>query len=586
MSCQLDILKTALPQAVRLILDGLPKTLDESYESMLMKINMTLRKPAIRLFRCLVAAVRPLRVEELAEILSMDFDDEEADPRHDMDQNWEDQERAVLFACTSLVDVFDMGGSKAVRFSHPSVKEFLTSKHLATSSDRVSSYYIQQDSAHKMLARACLSALLRLNATHGSPFANYAARYWVDHVHSGDVALLDEMIQLFDAKKPHFSAWIAAYDVDVSSMTGSARPGPGTPLYYATLCNLYDLAKHLLKERLEDIDVEGGQYTTAIHAASYKGHLSIAELLISKGANVNCRDQESKEKSTPLHIATRRGDTKMMECLISNGADVNATESDGSCPLYIALNDGNRDDNFKVIELLIQHSADVNIPNNQGQSPLHLAALRGNLKIVSLLVEKGARVNAQNKDESTPIHLASNRRVVELLIKHDAYVTAQDNNGSTPLHLASDDGNFELVKLLIERGANVNARDKNNSTPLHVVSRRGPVEAVQLLLNSGAETNAQNDQGWTALHIASQEGAVGVVKCLLATGKADTNIEDADHRTPRHLASQKKNSTIVQLLNEASANPVARDSRNQTPYQLPSVTSPRLLSPSPSGEPS
>ncbi|KAI0281996.1 hypothetical protein BGY98DRAFT_957052 [Russula aff. rugulosa BPL654] len=56
---------------------------------------------------------------------------------------------------------------------------------------------------------------------------------------------------------------------------------------------------------------------------------------------------------------------------------------------------------------------------------------------------------------------------------------------------------------------------------------------------------------------------------------------DADHRTPRHLASQNKNSTIVQLLNEASANPVARDSRNQIPYQLPSVTSQGFLSPSP-----
>ncbi|KAN0118758.1 hypothetical protein V8E52_004869 [Russula decolorans] len=47
------------------------QTLDETYESMLMKINMMmLRKPAVRLLRCLVAAVRPLRVEEIAEILS------------------------------------------------------------------------------------------------------------------------------------------------------------------------------------------------------------------------------------------------------------------------------------------------------------------------------------------------------------------------------------------------------------------------------------------------------------------------------------------------------------------------------------
>lgn len=127
MFCQLDVLKAARPQTVRHILNGLPKTLDETYESMLIKINTTLKKPAVRLLQCLVAAVRPLRVKELSEILSMNFDDDEAIQKHDVDRGWEYQERAVLTACTSLVDVVGMDGSRAVHFSHPSVKEFLTS---------------------------------------------------------------------------------------------------------------------------------------------------------------------------------------------------------------------------------------------------------------------------------------------------------------------------------------------------------------------------------------------------------------------------------------------------------------------------
>jgi ankyrin repeat protein len=523
-SCQLDILKVALPQTVRLILDGLPKTLDETYESMLMKINMTLRKPAARLLRCLVAVVRPLRVEELAEILSMDFDDEEADSKRDMDWRWEDQERAVLSACTSLVDVFDMGGSRAVQFSHPSVKEFLTSNHLATSSDRVSYYYIRQGSAHKMLAQACLSALLRLD---GSPLADYAARYWVDHVHSGDVGLLDEMTHLFDAQKSHFSAWITEYDIDIASTTGPARPGSGTPLYYATLCNLYDLAEHLLDVRPEDINVEGGQYTTAIHTALYKGHLSIAHLLIRKGADVNSRD---KEKSTPLHIATRNRDTEMMEYLISYGADVNATESGSSCPLFIALNDGNPD----AINLLVDRGADVNVRDDKSSTPLHITSRNGLTDLVKALLVRGADVHAQDNQKSTPLHLASPHRdpmIVQSLIEYGANVDIRDDQGSTALSLALHSDNFKVIELLIQHGADVNIPNNHEQSPLHLAALRGNLKISGLLVENGARVNARNRDESTPMHLASNRR---IVEFLIKHG-ADVTAQDnngsTSHRT-------------------------------------------------------
>jgi len=51
-----------------------------------------------------VAAVRPLKVEELAEVLSFDFD-AEGIPKLNPDWRWEDQEEAVVSACSSLVIV-------------------------------------------------------------------------------------------------------------------------------------------------------------------------------------------------------------------------------------------------------------------------------------------------------------------------------------------------------------------------------------------------------------------------------------------------------------------------------------------------
>jgi hypothetical protein len=193
--------------------------MDETYERMLMKINMTMRKYV--LLQCLTAAIRPLRVEELAAILAMDFDAGEGVPTLNPDWRWEDYKRAVLSACSSLVDVIiSADGSRVVQFSHPSVKDFLTSKRLATSSERASFYYILYESAHKTLAQACLGTLLCLDdqndkdGTKDLALAEYAAQYWVDHAHSGNVALLDGMDLLFDAEKPHFSAWISVHDID------------------------------------------------------------------------------------------------------------------------------------------------------------------------------------------------------------------------------------------------------------------------------------------------------------------------------------------------------------------------------------
>ena len=59
---------------VRGILSKLPKTLDETYERVLRDIHEDNREHARRLLHCIAVAIRPLFVEELAEILAFDYD--------------------------------------------------------------------------------------------------------------------------------------------------------------------------------------------------------------------------------------------------------------------------------------------------------------------------------------------------------------------------------------------------------------------------------------------------------------------------------------------------------------------------------
>ena len=119
-------------------LKELPESLDETYERILKEIKKPNRGLAQRVLRCLVVAIRPLRVSELAEVLAVDLDDSEGIPKVNADWRWEDQEQALLIACSSLIAIVEDGCSRVVQFSHFSVKEFLTSSRLFTASGEFS----------------------------------------------------------------------------------------------------------------------------------------------------------------------------------------------------------------------------------------------------------------------------------------------------------------------------------------------------------------------------------------------------------------------------------------------------------------
>jgi len=151
--CQLEILSQSFPSSVRRILKELPESLDQTYERVLREIRKANQGHAYRLLQCLVVAVRPLRVEELAEVLAVDFE-VEGTPMLNPGWRWSDHQEAVLSACSSLVTIVKDGDSRIVQFSHFSVKEYLTSDRLAESSRDVSRYHIQLAAAHTILAQA------------------------------------------------------------------------------------------------------------------------------------------------------------------------------------------------------------------------------------------------------------------------------------------------------------------------------------------------------------------------------------------------------------------------------------------------
>ncbi|KAH9037373.1 hypothetical protein EDB83DRAFT_2228604 [Lactarius deliciosus] len=456
--CQLDALQHCFPPNLRQFLNELPETLDETYERILRGNNKAQMDNAHRLLHCLAVAVRPLRVEELAELLVFDFEASSLGgiPTLKEDWRWDDQEEAVLSTCSSLITIVPDGGSRVVQFSHFSVKEYLTSPRLARSGGDVSRFHVVLEAAHTILAQACLGTLLRLDErvdAKGFPLVEYASRHWVDHARFEKVSsrIQDGMDDLFDTSKPHFAAWLRVHNMDErwDFFSHYGPRGVGSPLYYAAFCGFYDLAERLIMKHPEQVNVGGGHLIVPLPAALYKEHFDVANLLREHGAVVDIRGERER---TPLYIASNDGRVDIMRWLLNHGADPNARRDDRWTLLHVATR-------HEAVQVLLEHNADVNSRTDEGTTPLHMTMYYGSpgerKRIVQQLLERGADPNACDHNQSTPLHEASSRgflEVARVLLSYGANVNEKDGRGRTPFQVALSNGHHEMKKLLLERG--------------------------------------------------------------------------------------------------------------------------------------
>jgi hypothetical protein len=432
--------------------------LEDTYEQALQEIPTGKQQHAHRLFQFLIAAIRPPRVQELAEMFAIKFDPD-APPK--LMESWRPQnpEETILSTCSTLITITGDRSSRVVQFSHPSVKEFLTSGRIS-----MNIYHITLDTAHTVLAQACLAVLLQLDEKTDKrrlatlPLAPYAARHWVDHVKREDVVLQiqEAMKQLFNPQKPYLAAWTWIHDMDRGpnrrAMAALPERPPrlgASPLYYAVLCGFSKLAEYLIITHQEDVNAKCGYYGSPLHAALCMGHLDSARVLLDHGADKNLRDQDGK---TPLAVVVDPENLEAVRLLLERGAKGDV--SDGFYGLL--LHGASRRGQVEVVRLLLQHNPDVNPKGSGNLTPLHMAAEGGHVEVVELLLGVGAHINAQSTAQDTPLHRASrygHLGVVRKLLEHDADVQARGGTGWTPLQVAKSKGHVEITQLLIEHGA-------------------------------------------------------------------------------------------------------------------------------------
>ena len=559
---------------LRKALKSLPKTLDDTYVRILCTIKAEYYSHAFKILQWLVFSVRPLSIQEAAEILAID---EEAERGFDPEYRLEDP-RDILTICSSLVTIAIAKNDhnedyEELRLAHYSVKEYLISDRVSHGPASKYDIAIEPD---KSIAQICLLYLLYFSEPSLStydmherfPLLGYAVENWTLHArkaesYTKEVAQLS--MELLQSEKHAFINWLSLHP---------HRYPPGgfveAPLINAALEGLYQSTK-ILVDTGADVNAVEGNHDTALVVASSRGHYAIVELLIDAGADVNVM---GAYHSTALLVASFHGHYTIVELLIGAGADVNAGEAER--PALVAASSRGH---TAIVQLLINAGADVNA-GEADRSALVEASLYGHTAIVQLLIDAGADVNAGEADRSALVAASSygHTAIVQLLIDAGADVNTggadratlveasrrghdQVDEGAiyagtdTALIKATLNGHDPIVERLLKAGARIDTIGVRGPA-LRMAAIKGHGRVVEQLLKAGAQVNMKTTYG-SAIKVAAEEGHLGILEQLLEAG-ADVNADEATSlnaltATTLEAAVMNGQFQIVERLLEAGA---------------------------------
>ncbi len=336
--------------------------------------------------------------------------------------------------------------------------------------------------------------------------------------------------------------------------------------------------------------------------------LKIAELLLSKGANINATTAEGK---TPLHLSKLPAMTKL---LLSHKAkiDIVSTGSIQEQPIHHFAMHGD----VESLKMLLEHDADIEASSarDEQSTPLDTAAFWGRvdavkfllergakptertmknarrfddnpIKIVSLLHQHGGRVSADmflslNKDRKALLPLLDQQAKADLLAQAVEQIADaseagdldlirdlvslgakldQPWGGLLPIHYAVMSDKIEVIEYFLTAGQPINSkgtfRDEDvdppvvytDIQPIHLAGSNP--EIIPYLIKKGAKIDALTGEGWQLVHLAAAHGDLKILKAVIANG-GNPKAKTTDGKTPLQLAREFTNKENEEYLSK------------------------------------
>lgn len=344
----------------------------------------------------------------------------------------------------------------------------------------------------------------------------------------------------------------------------------------------------LLVSQGADMNRKNQNQSTALQFASLHGHTAVTAFLLTQSDVVQQIDDMNASGYSALHCAAREGHVEIAQLLLDHGANIEVT-SDGWHPLHTAC----VKNHVEIARLLLSRGVNVNASMGDGVTPLHHATLHGSVDLTELLLDAGAEIDVcAGESRMSPLHLAALRgdmKVIGFLVGHGGaqvdsecaagttpfYTAAQHGHldaavyfssldehwkeRKSPIHVVTANGFTDLLKFLLAEGVDVNMSDEYGLTPLCVAVVSDQVDALHVLIDAGANVNKEIHQAgdYTALHYAAELGREEAMKTLIATGDSDVHAKTDASHTPFLLAALHGHVGVLSVLLENGAEPFA-----------------------------
>ncbi|RLN52389.1 hypothetical protein BBJ29_001077 [Phytophthora kernoviae] len=191
--------------------------------------------------------------------------------------------------------------------------------------------------------------------------------------------------------------------------------------------------------------------------ATNAGDVSALQSLLSANPLLlNTRvHHQTFEKSTALHLATWKGHLETVEFLLNQGADIETQDQTGMTALQI--------DVMRICLQKMRPTAFLRSRCIDIQSPVALAISK----------------RRQTRDRSSYRDIDTS--VLDLLLYHNANVNRSNEAGDTTLLNAVEYGLISHVEKLLAHGADAHAQDMNGRSAMDIAGEHGFVDIVNVL---------------------------------------------------------------------------------------------------------
>uniref|UniRef100_A0A8C6H4C1 Ankyrin repeat domain 6 n=1 Tax=Mus spicilegus TaxID=10103 RepID=A0A8C6H4C1_MUSSI len=267
--------------------------------------------------------------------------------------------------------------------------------------------------------------------------------------------------------------------------------------------------------------------------AAYKGQTENVVQLINKGAKVAV----TKHGRTPLHLAANKGHLSVVQILLKAGCDLDVQDDGDQTALHRATVVGNTE----ILSALIREGCALDRQDKDGNTALHEAAWHGFSQSAKLLVKAGANVLARNKAGNTALHLAcqnSHSQSTRILLLGGSRADLKNNAGDTCLHVAARYNHLSIIRLLLSAFCSVHEKNQAGDTALHVAAALNHKKVVKVLLEAGADTTIVNNAGQTPLETARYYNNPEVA--LLLTKAPQGSVSAGDTPSSEQAVPQKE----------------------------------------------